>query len=144
MQLLLHLLLLTNSWCSNSRHASRLVLQRPLFLVQNSKIGGCSAASAGEGRDNTALVPLDNSCGKRDESWLLLTRRKFCQRLLRGAGFRGMACSRLCLVLEVIRRTFVKSRVCALAVHRQRVACHAPLHQSTPSLLLAPAPSYNK
>lgn len=38
---------------------------------------GAPQPQPGKGRDNSALVPLDNTCGKRDESWLLLTRRIF-------------------------------------------------------------------
>jgi len=129
MQILLHLRLLTNSGCSNSRHASRLVLlflvcavedfycgQRPpLFLVQNSKIGGgAQQPQPGKGETTVPLLLLDNTCGKRDESnGLLLTRRMFflptpTARGRRLPGGKGRWPCRRCLVLKVIRRSFVK------------------------------------
>lgn len=82
------------------------------------------------------LLLLDNTCGKRDESnGLLLTRRMlYCQRLLRGAGgFRGgreMALSSLPCPQSY--SADLRQGFCALAVHRQRVACLAPCISQRP------------
>ncbi len=110
--------------------------QRSLFLVQNSKIGGCSAASAGEGRDDTALVPLDNTCGKRDESWLLLTGRNSLPTPTARGRLAGEG--KWPVVVALFSKLFgaPSSRVCALAVLRQRVAWLAPcISQRPPSYL---------